>query len=260
MADKEFLLNDVDMINYIVNGYHIVNVDVPEALNASIARQLDQLDSNPGDAITDAVPELLEILDHPQVDGVLTSILGADYEIQPHRHWHCRPAGLGHMQWHQDGTNNRDVRPNRMLGLYYPREVTAEMGPTVIVPGTQFRNAPTDRMATYTNIKGQIPLVVRAGTMAFAHYDLWHGTAANTSTEDRHMIKFLFRRSADNVTPTWNHEPDALSRPRDWNLQDKAADPGNILTFGNPLKVSQSDHYKERTIRRQCWDYLTGTG
>ena len=162
------------------------------------------------------------------------------------------------MQWHQDSTNDRDTRINRFLGLYYPRDVTPDMGPTMIVPGTQFRNAPTDRMATYSNIRGQVPLVVKAGTVAFTHYDLWHGTAANRSPEKRHMIKFLFRRTRDNEKPTWNHDPNSLNRPRDWNLRDKAEDATNILTFRNPLGVSQSDHYKERGIRLECWNNLMG--
>ena len=151
-----------------------------------------------------------------------------------------------------------DVGIDRFLGLYYPRDITANMGPTVILPGAQFRNAPTDRMATYTNVKGQIPLVVQAGTVAFTHYDIWHATAANRSRVKRHMIKFLFGRTSENAQPTWNHDPTSLDHARDWNTGDRAEDVNNILTFLNPLGVSQSDHYKERAIRRQCWEQLMG--
>jgi hypothetical protein len=254
----DHLLDDVDVVKFIVTGYHMVELDLPDGLNESIAGQLDALESNPGDAITETVPELWQVLDHPHVTGVLQSLLGIDYEVQSHRHWHCKQPDSNHMNWHQDSTNNRDLRLNRFLGLYYPTDITPDMGPTVIVPGTQYRNAPTDRMATYSNIKGQIPLTVKAGTIAFAHYDLWHGTAANRSDRKRHMIKFLFRRTQENDTPTWNHDPECMNRPRDWNLKDKAEDPGNILAFGNPISVSQSDHYKERKIRRQVWEYLNG--
>ena len=258
MIDKSHLLTDVEVARFIVTGYHIVETDLPEGLNEHIAEQLDDLESNPGDAITETIPELYQVLDHPTTRGVLTSLLGTEYEVKSHRHWHCKQPNSGHMQWHQDSTNNRDTGINRFLGLYYPRNITPDMGPTIIVPGTQFRNAPTDRMATYTNIRGQIPLVVKAGTFAFTHYDLWHGTAANRSRVKRHMIKFLFGRTRDNTEPTWNHDPDALNKPRDWNLRDKSEDASNILTFSNPLRVSQSDHYKERGIRRQCWNALMG--
>ncbi|WP_348762345.1 phytanoyl-CoA dioxygenase family protein [uncultured Salinisphaera sp.] len=183
--DDSFLLSDGEVAEFIVKGYHLVEPELPAGLNESIADQLDALDHNPGDAITEAVPELWQVLDHPQVKGALISLLGHEYEVQSHRHWHCKQPHSGHMNWHQDGLNNRDTLINRFLGLYYPTDITPDMGPTVIVPGTQFRNAPTDRMAHYTNIRGQVPLVVKAGTVAFTHYDLWHGTAANRSDHKR---------------------------------------------------------------------------
>jgi hypothetical protein len=255
---KNNLLTDQEVARFIVNGYHVLELNLPDGLNEHIATQFDGLTSNPGDTVTDTVPELRQVLDHPAVDGAMSSLLGEDFEVQPHRHWHCKQPNSGDMQWHQDGTNIRDTRINKCLGLYYPRTVTPDMGPTVIVPGTQFRNAPTDRMATYTNFRGQIPLTVKAGTFAFTHYDLWHGTAANRTSQKRHMVKFLFRRTKDNAGPTWNHDPIALEGLRNWNLLDKSEAVGDILTFANPLGVSQSDHYKERAIRRQCWEYLMG--
>lgn len=256
--DKQYLLTDAEVAQFIVNGYHIVELDLPDEVNQSIAQQLDTLESNPGDGITETVPELWQVLDHPATKGVLLSLLGNNYEVRSHRHWHCKQPGSNHMNWHQDSTNNRDIGINRFLGLYYPQDITSDMGPTIIVPGTQFRNAPTDRMAHYTNIRGQIPLTVKAGTIAFTHYDIWHGTAANRSDIKRHMIKFLFGRTSENTEPTWNHDPEGLNAERDWNKRDKAEDANNILTFANPLRVSQSDHYKERRIRRECWNALMG--
>ena len=258
MIDAKYLLTDIEMARFLVNGYHLVQPELAAGLNERIAEQLDMLSTNPGDAITETAPDLWQVLEHPAVRGALVSILGEDYAVNSHRHWHCKLPGSGHMQWHQDSTNNRNTRIDRLLGLYYPRTINAQMGPTVIVPGTQYRNAPTDRMSTYTNIRGQVALTVPAGTVAFTHYDLWHGTASNRSEEKRHMIKFLFNRASENTAPTWNHDPEELNAPRDWNAREKAQDANNTLTFGNPLGVSQSDHYKERQIRRACWDELMG--
>ncbi|MCB0092681.1 MAG: phytanoyl-CoA dioxygenase family protein, partial [Caldilineaceae bacterium] len=152
-TDKKYLLNDVEVAKFIAYGYHIVDLDLPAEFNERIGAQLDALESNPGDAITEAIPELWQVLDHPAVRGALTSLLGHNYAVNSHRHWHCKLPDSPYMHWHQDSTNNRDIRINRFLGLYYPRTITPDMGPTVIVPGTHFRNAPTDRMATYTNIR-----------------------------------------------------------------------------------------------------------
>ena len=256
MMNKNCLLTDIEMVGFIVNGYHLLKLDLPEGLNEQIVDQLDNLDYNPGDGILDVVPELWQVIEHPAVQGTLISLLGEDYDVMGHRHWHCKQPHTDHMSWHQDGTNIRDTRIDKLLGLYYPTEITPEMGPTIIVPGTQYRNAPTDRMATYTNIRGQVPMVVEAGTIAFTHYDLWHGTAANRTSVKRHMIKFLLRRVLDNKAPTWNHDPQAMETPTDWN--GNRDDPKNILSFGNPIGVGQSDHYKERQIRWQCWNNLLG--
>ena len=155
--DKILLLTDMEMVGFLVNGYHLLELDLPGETNERIAGQLDDLDYNPGDAIAE------------------------------------------------------------------------------VVPGTQFRNTPTDRMATYTNIRGQVPMVLKAGTLALTHYDLQHGTAANRTAVKRHMIKFLFRRVRDNKTPTWNHDPDTMNVPTAWG--GKREDPKNVLSFGNGATV-----------------------
>jgi len=256
--NKRFLLGDAEVANFIVNGFHLIQTHLPSELNKSIASQLDILEYNPGDAITDVIPGLIRVIEDEQVQGALVSLLGNEFELQGHRHWHCKPPHSKHMNWHQDGINNRDTFINRFLALYYPTDITADMGPTIIVPGTQFRNAPTDRMAHYTNIRGQVPLIVKAGTVALTHYDLWHGTAANISSQKRHMIKFLLRRTKKNDKPSWDHDPENLGKATDWDSRAKAEDPNNILSFSNPLQVSQTDHYKEREIRKKNWNYLLG--
>jgi ectoine hydroxylase-related dioxygenase (phytanoyl-CoA dioxygenase family) len=254
------LLDDIDIVDFLVHGFRLLHLDLPTGLNETIANKLDAMSANPGDGIADddQVPELLEVIRHPLVAANLTSLAGSDYELMPHRHWHCKEPDTPSMAWHQDGKNTRDPGLNRLLGLYYPTEITAQMGPTMIVPGTHFRNAPTDRMRAYSNIKGQVPLVVPAGTFAITHYDLWHGTAANKSAQRRHMIKFLFSRTQPNQGPTWHHDPAALAGPTDWNLRAQARSPRDQMQFANPLGVSQSDAYKERAIRQSVWDSLLG--
>ena len=74
------------------------------------------------------------------------------------------------------------------------------------------------------------------------------------------MVKFLVKRTSENSDPTWNHDPGALNHPTDRNNRVRAADVQDVLTFSNPIIVSQSDHYKERAIREQCWQRLVGNG
>ena len=60
--DDSFLLSDGEVAEFIVKGYHLVEPELPAGLNESIADQLDALDHNPGDAITEAVLELWQVL------------------------------------------------------------------------------------------------------------------------------------------------------------------------------------------------------
>ena len=97
MTGKEHLLSDVEVARFLVNGYHLVEPDLPPGLNEEIAARLDDLGANPGDGITETVAELWQVLDHPAVRGALTSLLGEDYTVNSHRHWHCKLPGSGHM-------------------------------------------------------------------------------------------------------------------------------------------------------------------
>ena len=69
---SEYLLSDAEVARFLVTGYHIIEPELPAGLNESIAAQLDALDYNPGDAITEAVPELWQVLDHPTVKGAVS--------------------------------------------------------------------------------------------------------------------------------------------------------------------------------------------
>ena len=64
--DKNYLLSDVEVAKFITYGYHLVVLDdLPASFHEGIAQQLDGLQANPGDAITETVPELWQVLEHP---------------------------------------------------------------------------------------------------------------------------------------------------------------------------------------------------
>lgn len=244
--DKAYLLNDLQVATFVCTGYHLVEPKHRPGLNEAIDAQLSAMTRNPGDRIWEEVPLLSEVFDNPAVRGALASLLGHDVAMHGHRHWHNRGPGPWSQGWHQDSTNVRHHQTRVCLALYYPHDVTLEMGPTVIMPGTHFRNAPTDRMATYGNLRGQVALAVKAGTVAITHYDIWHGGSINRSNRVRHMLKFLFKRTKEPTAPEWNHDPvnglaAATQRLGEW-----------------PPYHGQSDHYKERGLRRECWEHMFG--
>lgn len=246
MNDQRYHLTDDELISFIIRGYYIVEADFPEGFNEAIYQELGELTENPGDAILDRVPKLYQVYEHPRVRGALVSLLGDDYKMNSHRHCHVNPPGTRSQAWHQDGTNQRHHQLRTVLAMYYPQDVTSELGPTVLMPGTHFRNAPTDRMATYANFREQMALTVKAGTVAITHYDIWHAASANRGDRTRYMLKFLFSRGSEPEGPSWSHDP------------ANAATLSRRFAFERACACSQSDHYKERGLRLEMWNHLIG--
>ena len=248
MSERAFLLTDEEVISFIIRGYHIVEADFPAGFNEAIYDELQQLKENPGDGILDRVPKLYQVYDHPKVRGSLISLLGEDVRMNSHRHCHVNPPGTRSQSWHQDGTNQRHHQLRTVLAMYYPQDVTPDLGPTVIMPGTHFRNAPTDRMATYANFREQVALTVKAGTVAITHYDIWHAASENRGSRTRYMLKFLFSRDSEPKAPSWDHDPERAQALLYRFTSERAA------------TCSQSDHYKERGLRWEMWKHLLGDG
>lgn len=250
---KEDLLTDEQVMRFISHGYHLVEPEFPAGFNEAVLAKLESLDvprQNPGNGILAAVPELYEVYNHPKVRGALVSLLGEDVRMNQHRHCHVISPGNQSQGWHQDGTNVRHHQTWTTLAMYYPQDVTPDMGPTAVLPGTHFRNAPTDRMVNYTNIKGTRFLTVKAGTVAITHYDLWHAGTVNRSTRRRYMLKFLFDRQSEPRPgkASWNH--DAAGG-------DKRAQ-GMVGEMVGPIQHYGSDYYKEWELRREMWEWYMG--
>ena len=245
-AAPPVLLTDDEVVTFVIKGYHVVETDFPRAFHKNIFDKIAALPSNPGDGILDAAPELHQIYAHPTVRGALISLLGANFQMNSHRHCHMNTPGARSQSWHQDGVNQRHHHVRTVLGMYYPQDVAPDMGPTVVLPGTHFRNAPTDRMGTYAHFREQVVFTVKAGTVAITHYDIWHAASANTSQTARYMLKFLFDRTGEPESPSWNHDAAAAAKAE------------SRLTFERSVQCSQSDHYKEHGLRFEMWNDLLG--
>lgn len=244
-VNQQYLLDDAAVVKFIIDGYMLVQTDFPDEFHEAVCRQIDavfQKEGNPGDAILDKVPDLYKVYADPRVQGALTSLLGADYTMNGHRHCHYTTPGQPGGHWHQDGVNLRHHRIERVLGMYYPQEVVEVMGPTMVLPGTQYHNTPSTYMGSYMNFKAQAPLTVKAGTVAITHYDIWHAWMPNRSQGPRRMLKFLFDRTSEPTAPSWNASPAYVFNPNPFSL---------------PID-GQSSAYKHRILWRSIWDWLHG--
>lgn len=247
------LLTDAQMIDFIIKGYILVRPRVEAALHERVCREFDRnggipvdLQNDPlGLKLLDKSPSLREVFSDPVIHGTTLSLLGEKYFVFG-RYCHANGPGVGGVLWHQDDVNVRHYQIRRLMFLYYPQDVTLEMGPTWVVPGTHLMNTPTDLMQNYGNIRGQVPLTVPAGTVAITHYDLWHSASKNTSDKMRYLIKYYVDRRHEPTGPTWKHDartgiPLAMQRMH----HERTA-------------WTSSDYYVERHLRWQMWSHMLG--
>ena len=212
----DFRLNDDEILSFIARGYHIfhpaIDADIHRAVCAQTRAAFVQ-GKNPGNAIYEQVPALAQALSHPQVVGALTSILGADYHMLCHRHAHLTQPGQAAGGFHQDGTPRAlrgwtrpwryGHRPRKVLLVYFPHAVPKELGPTTLVPGSQYyRQRPEAMEALERGVEGE------AGVMAICHFSSWHRAGANTSDTERIMLKFVFDRRGEPREPSWQAAAD----------------------------------------------------
>ena len=245
------LLSDAQVQKFICDGFLVLQPDVPAAVHSTIYDKLQWMldeDYNPGNNILPRVPEMQRVLDAPEVRGALQSVLGADY-VQQVRFCHSNfpgeetPEGpkIGEgsttsIGWHQDShsplSRPRHHVPNYAMLLYYPQDTPPELGPTQLIPGTQFNRSFSDvDRARGIQVSGD------AGTCVLVHFDVAHAGSLNVGAYCRHMVKFAFARVSEPKQPSWN------CRNRQWQPPQ------------NPLNP-----HDQRAVWKWVWNRLCGDG
>ncbi len=219
MDDAGHRLTDAQLQRFLVDGYLVLRPNLPDGFHRRvyerIAAVMEQT-GNPYNNLLPEVPELGQVFCHPEVTGALASILGDGYYLHLHRRCHDRTAGTEAQDMHKDSLHNsryavdgtrRHHHVRWAMALYYPQDTDELMGPTAVVPRSQYLNQP-QRDAD------EIALAGPAGTVVLVHYDLWHRATAYVSGDQvRYMVKFLFTRMADPRRPCGRHDA-AGSAPR----------------------------------------------
>ncbi|WP_028551647.1 HEAT repeat domain-containing protein [Paenibacillus sp. UNC451MF] len=278
MLDSKHLLTDEQMLQFITKGYLVLKNDLPHQLHNSIMNQIYYVlheEGNPGNNILPRVPDIQQLFDTPVVKGALTSVLGSDYYMHPHRHCHYNRPGNqtpGGGTWHKDGywSSFRSHRPWWAMIFYYTHDITEDLGPTAIMPGTQYYEKFLDE-------RGETLLPTgKAGTMVLVHFDLWHKASLNVSDLDRYMLKFQFLRLSAPEFPSWNHQSKEMIVPEgtpaihmnlwqdvwDWLRGDKHTAKQNSMNINDErlLALQQDLEAEDSTVRERAADDLGRIG
>jgi HEAT repeat protein len=214
------LLGDEAMRFFIANGFLTLKTTLPEAFHRTLYDRFVDIvgsdnDRNPGNNLLPLMPEINEVFEDPAVKGALTSVLGPDYLMHPHRVLHDNPPGSDQQVWHHDSywgykRKVHNHRPWWVMIMYYPQELFDQIGPTGIIPGS---HCIAQRLGDIDQIG--LPARGPAGTCVMIHYDIWHRKMKNFTNLKRFMVKFEFTRMSRPQRPAWNNRASAWRMPKE---------------------------------------------
>ena len=203
MTSHDHTLDDGARARFVADGCLTVRTTLPADFHSDLYGRIEEVfenEGNPGNNLLPRLPEIRRVFDDPAVAGALESLLGPGYVMNPHRHCHLNPPGSPGQSWHKDcyvfDHNLRHPRFRWVLGFYYPQDVTADMGPTGVLPGQQWYRTISDP-DPHKATEREEPLLGEAGTVAIVHFDSWHRAIANRSGRKRYMLKFQFARTVE---------------------------------------------------------------
>ena len=246
-GDALRLLDDEQMAHFVEHGYVLLLLDeLPDEFHESLYKKcearFEETGGKNGKEIFKEIPELHRVLASKTLQGGLTSVLGRDYTMHPARHMHV--SGNRDGGFHKDGghCSIRHHRQRWAMAMYYPGGCTASMGPTSVIPKSQFLDViegkagaggrTTGGGAAPVQVEEEVRVVVPPGTILLHHYEISH-RATGRKQEDapwRCMFKLQFARCSEPREPSWN-----------------------ASGAGNPFAGRS-----ESPWLADCWDWLSG--
>lgn len=287
------LLDSMQMATFVANGYLRLDAVVPDDINSRFLADVGHVDESRIPGIREYYREIMnesaiprvragtplwdaygtdkaisDMLGLPEVKGAIQSLVGRaptfDHHFLhvtfPERYYRAIGQEPVSQHTHQDST----IDPRQAFDvqiMYFPHEVTADMGGTRFVPGSHLRVVSNSAIGRYQNVRGQQHMVCKAGTLLFMHMGIWHGGGMNRSERLRYMFKIR-------ICPTerqlrlW----DTRDLPNDMAEQRAIfwTDPADAgPTLQNTL-MSHQPWYESDTARLELmnrirmWRYLTG--
>lgn len=222
-----------------------------------------------GTPLADAYPRgsaLARLLEVPVLAGAVRSLVG-EAPVFDHHFLHVTFPPAYHeasggenlsQHLHQDST----IDPRRAFDIqimYYPHEVTRDMGGTRFLPGSHLRKVSEAAIARYQNIRGQEHMVCKPGTLLFLHSGIWHGGGVNHSDRTRTMFKIRINPSRSQVRQfdVSTLVPQSSQRPIFYRKAPPERSVEQILMTPEPWFENDTGRL-EYLNRIRLWRYLTG--
>ena len=193
MVEKQYLLSSKQMAEFVARGFLRFDELVPNEINREVMQAIDtqvikgHRSGTPLSKCYQGTP-IRKLLDLPQIQGLIQSLVGED-PLFDHDAIHVREPNEGKAQGlHADSIIDCRTHFDIQL-MYFPHDVPLEMGGTLLLPGSHFRRVNESDVAAYQNMRGQIPMVCKAGSVLALHHGIWHCGRQNKTNRRRYMFK-----------------------------------------------------------------------
>ena len=263
MIDRQFLLNSQQMAEFVARGFLRFDELVPDEINEKVMRDIDNQAIKGAAAGTPlsqcyAATAIREMLDLPQIQGLIHSLVGED-PLFDHDAIHVREPNQGRAQGlHADSII--DLRTHFDIQImYFPHDVPLEMGGTLLLPGSHFRKVNEMDIAGYQNMRGQIPMVCKAGSILALHHGIWHCGRQNKTNRRRYMFKLRLNPAVRQLR-LWNTDDldeNYRAHQEIFTGAREADNVQNILSQLEPWFEAASGRL-EIVNRIKLWRFLTG--
>jgi hypothetical protein len=277
-------LNDAQVLDFCKTGYLVLPATIDDAVNTRCTDWLEQhaqLDHSKTEAREAAargharvrisrVAEPMELFQEewfvdnvlcaPAVVGAVRSLLGRDFGlpilISNHR---MTPDNTPAEEqgWHHDGGSQFDATElNYLQVFYYPQNVTPEMGPTELCPGTHWGTQsydPRNQGVSSSPPPGRATVLTAfpAGSVVITDYPILHRRAASSIACSRNLLKYNYWRTSEPVRD-WR----GSAEPFDFLGTDWNSDVGD---FYSCIPISRrffwlaAEQYPEKLLGGQGW-------
>ena len=133
--------------DYIAKGVIVLapeSLEIPLHVHPDIFKQELAAFQKKGRITASTIPDILKVTNAPGIRKACKALIGDNFAIVPFTHNTPFVSGSNDQHWHKDDTGPYNMRkqrhhqPVQLEMLYFPQEVRADMGPTAIVPYSQY--------------------------------------------------------------------------------------------------------------------------
>jgi hypothetical protein len=262
-SDHLPLLSSAQVALFVAKGFLRFDEVVPSSVNQACLEEMlaqEEADKNgtpsplrAGNSVRlplarcfPEAPGIRSLLQLPVVQGVIQSLVGPD-PLYDHHAVHVRCPAEPAQQLHADAIIDTRLRFDIQL-MYFPHDVPADMGGTLIVPGSHLRRVNEFDVARYQNLAGQFTYFGPAGSILVLHHGTWHCGRRNQHDVPRYMFKLRLNSGSSQVR-CWGAEDLADEAVRSQVLE--------VLRAKEPWYEASTGRL-ELVNRAVLWRYLSG--